>query len=192
MTIQNVVDDLSLIRQITQQSQAALSQLYDRYARIMHAVAYKMLGSVEEAEEVVLDVFSQVWHRADTYNADRGRVDAWLFLMTRSRSLDRLRSRQRQEKVVSASTDAVQIQPQAVNLPDENLMIQDRRDRVLAALAKIPEDQRKVIELAYYQGLSQSEIVAQTGLSLGTVKTRVRLGLSKLRGILDNEEGSAL
>ncbi|MGB8700284.1 MAG: sigma-70 family RNA polymerase sigma factor [Thermosynechococcaceae cyanobacterium] len=186
MTIQNVADDISLVQSIAEHSQSALSELYDRYARVLYAVAFKMLSSAEEAEEIVLDVFGQVWHTAASYNTNRGRVDSWLFMMTRSRALDRLRSKQRQAKVVSAATDAVQVQPTVgPNEPEEHLMIQERRDRVLAALAKIPVEQRQIIELAYYSGLSQSEIATQTGLSLGTVKTRIRLGLSKLRGILD-------
>ncbi len=187
--IPNGFDDLSLIQQITQRNQTALSQLYARYARIMYAVALQILGSVEEAEEVVLDVFAQVWNTANAYRSERGRVDGWLFMMTRSRTLDRLRARQRREKVVYAFTDAAQVQSiSAGNAPEENLLIQDRRDRVLAALAKIPPEQRLVLELAYYSGLSQSEISSQTGLALGTIKTRIRLGLGKLRWILDSDE----
>jgi RNA polymerase sigma-70 factor (ECF subfamily) len=188
MMIYRTTNDTLLIQQIIQREQAALSELYDRYARIMYAVAFKMLGSAEESEEVVLDVFSQVWNTAESYAKSRGRVDGWLFMMTRSRTLDRLRVRQRQAKVVSASTEAVQVQAnRSTDLPEENLLLQERRDRIVAALAKIPDEQRLVIELAYYSGQSQSEIAAQTGLSLGTVKTRIRLGLSKLRGILADE-----
>lgn len=187
---QNGTADTALLQQITQHNQAALSLLYDRYARIMYAIAHRMLGSAEEAEEVVLDVFAQVWKTANTYSLQRGRVDGWLFMMTRSRTLDRLRARQRREKVIAASTEAMQVLSAAPsNVPEETLLIQDRRDRVLAALAKIPPEQRQVLELAYYGGLSQSEIAAQTGLSLGTIKTRARLGLSKLRGILEDVGG---
>jgi RNA polymerase sigma factor (sigma-70 family) len=191
MTLHRDTDDYSLIQQVAQRKSAALSELYDRYARIMYAVAFKMLGSAEESEEVVLDVFNQVWNTAASYAANRGRVDGWLFMMTRSRTLDRLRARQRQAKVATASIEAVQTQThRGTPLPEENLMVQERRERVLAALAKIPEEQRLVLEMAYYGGRSQSEIAAQTGLSLGTVKTRIRLGLNKLRGILVDEAPS--
>jgi RNA polymerase sigma-70 factor (ECF subfamily) len=191
MTFYRDIDDSSLIQQIAQRKSAALSELYDRYARIMYAVAFKMLGSVEESEEVVLDVFNQVWNTAASYAANRGRVDGWLFMMTRSRTLDRLRAKQRQAKVTTASVEAVQTQTnRGTPLPEENLMVQERRERVLAALAKIPEEQRLVLEMAYYGGQSQSEIAAQTGLSLGTVKTRIRLGLNKLRGILAEDAPS--
>jgi RNA polymerase sigma-70 factor (ECF subfamily) len=191
MTFYRDIDDGSLIQQIAQRKSAALSELYDRYARIMYAVAFKMLGSVEESEEVVLDVFNQVWNTAASYTDNRGRVAGWLFMMTRSRTLDRLRAKQRQAKVATASVEAVQTQTnRGTPLPEENLMVQERRERVLAALAKIPEEQRLVLEMAYYGGQSQSEIAAQTGLSLGTVKTRIRLGLNKLRGILAEDAPS--
>ena len=98
-------DETLLIKRITQQDREALSQLYDRYARVMYSLAFKILNSVEEAEEVVIDVFSQVWRTAQNYDDQRGRVDNWLFLMTRSRSLDRLRKSLRQSKILDASTD---------------------------------------------------------------------------------------
>lgn len=176
------LDEAALLAKIAQKDSAALSQLYDRYARIVHAIAYKSLGSTEESEELVLDVFSQIWRTADRYDASRGRVDTWLFMLTRSRILDRLRSLQRASKAEIASVEAAQIQFGTPTLdPMEDAVILERRAWVLAALEKLPEEQRRVIELAYYKGLSQSEIAAQTEISLGTVKTRIRLGLSKLR-----------
>lgn len=178
-------EDWPLVQAIGQQDQGALSRLYDRYARVLYTLAYRILGSVEEAEEVVIDVFSKVWANAATYDPSRGRVDNWLFMMTRSRSLDRLRSRQRRDRVVDVSTQQAQVEPTCTPQLEEELVIQERRDRVQAALAQIPAEQRTVLELAYFTGLSQSEIAAQLGLSLGTVKTRTRLGLTKLRTLLD-------
>jgi len=149
------------------------------------------LRSAEESEEVVLDVFAQVWRTAARYDVDKGRVDSWLFMMTRSRVLDRLRTLQRVTKVTVASENFAEIQTPTPGVdPIENVLISERRDRVLAALSQLPEAQRQVIELAYYKGLTQSEIAAQTNLSLGTVKTRIRLGLSKLRVVLGNWEPS--
>lgn len=181
--------DIQLLQRIAQQDQAALSQLYDRYARIIYAVAYRSLGSVEESEEVVLDVFAQVWRSAANYDPKRSRVDTWIFMMQRSRTLDRLRSLQRRTKVTQA-TMAVTSQESFTGLdPRDDLIISERRARVLQALDKLPTEQRQVIELAYYQGLSQSEIATQTGLALGTVKTRIRLGLNKLRSALGDWDG---
>ena len=183
-------EDSFLIQSIAQQDEVALSELYDRYARVLYAVAFKSLGIKEEAEEVVLDVFSQVWRIAERYDSRKARVDSWLFMLTRSRILDRLRARQRANKIPCISIDATQIQlPPASVDPVEEALISERRTHILAALETLPPEQRLVIELAYYQGISQSEIAAQTGLSVGTVKTRIRLGLNKLRVALGGWNG---
>jgi RNA polymerase sigma-70 factor (ECF subfamily) len=183
--------EAALLTRVAQHDQAALAELYDRYARVLYSVAFRSLRSAEESEEVVLDVFAQVWRTAARYDVSKGRADSWLFMMTRSRVLDRLRSLQRTAKVTLASENLAEIQPTTPGVdPIENVLISERRDRVLAALSQLPEEQRQVIELAYYKGLTQSEIAAQTNLSLGTVKTRVRLGLSKLRVALGNWEPS--
>lgn len=183
------VDDALLLTQIAQRDQTALSLFYDRYARIIYGLALKSLRSVEESEEVVLDVFAQVWRIADRYDAQRGRADTWLFTLARSRILDRLRKLQRTNASFQVSIDAVEIQPKAecVDLFEE-AFIRERRSRVLTALQTLPPEQRLVLELAYYQGLTQSEIAARTGLALGTVKTRIRLGLSKLKSALGSKE----
>ncbi len=167
---------------IAQSDQLALSQLYDRYARVLYSFVFKMLGSVEEAEEAVVDVFSQVWRSVASYQSERGRVDTWLFTMARSRALDRLRQRQRQTKIVDVSVQHVPINDG--NQPEENLLIHERREQVTVALAELPAEQRIVLELAYFGGYSKSEISTKLNVSVGTVKTRTRLGLKKLRGIL--------
>ena len=188
-TVYQSINDFELLQKIISQDQAALSQLYDRYARIMFGLAFKILGSAEEAEEIVLDVLSYVWKKAATYNTKRGRVDGWLFLMVRSRAIDRWRKRQKYAAAVESSTIVAKAEVTNPNgTPDEVLMVSERRDRVLTAMNELPTEQRQVIEFAYYQGMSQSEIAAKMGTSVGTVKTRVRLGLSKLRGLLDVNE----
>lgn len=188
MTTQPSLDEISLLERIAQQDQTALSELYDRYARVIYALAFKILESVEEAEEVVLDVFSQVWRTAGRYDAKRGRADAWLFMLTRSRSLDRLRALQRITRAATASVDAAAVESSSLCSPEEDLLISERRAYVVAALSKLPPEQRQVLELAYYKGLTHVEIAAQTGKSLGTIKTRIRLGLSKLREALGSLE----
>ncbi|KGF73133.1 RNA polymerase [Neosynechococcus sphagnicola sy1] len=180
MTIQPSSNDASLLARIAQHDQTALSELYDRYARVLYAVSFKILGSAEEAEEVVLDVWTQVWRTAGRYDAQRGQVDSWLFLLTRSRALDRLRKLQRSARSLVASQTATQLQSPPLD-PVEVAWILERRASVQSALTQLPAEQRQVIELAYYQGLTHAEIATQTGTSLGTVKTRIRLGLSKLR-----------
>jgi RNA polymerase sigma-70 factor, ECF subfamily len=173
--------DSSLIQQVVNQNRAALSVLYDRYARVVYSVAYRSLNSVEESEEVVMDVFAKIWTTAASYDSTKARVDTWIFMMTRSRVLDRLRSKQRRGKVTTAIT--VFDTPTTTNDTSLDLEIAERRQVVLTALASLPAEQRQVLELAYYQGWSQREIAEHTGTALGTVKTRIRLGLEKLRSI---------
>jgi RNA polymerase sigma-70 factor (family 1) len=179
-------DEISLISRIAEQDQDALSVLYDRYSRAIYTIAYRILKSAEESEEIVLDVFTQVWRIAKNYNFQKGRVDTWLFMLTRSRALDRLRSHARFDKAVSASEDALMLHSHT-NSPEEDVLIQERISYVKACLNELPPEQRRVLELAYFSGLSHSEIAAQTGISLGTVKTRIRLGLKKLREAIGDE-----
>lgn len=184
MSGQSSTDDFSLITKIGQQDQAALAELYDRYAPLLYSVAFKMLGSAEEAEEVVLDVWRQVWRQACNYDPQRGRVDTWLFMLLRSRALDRLRRLKQVERVVIASQDRTVQASLQTNDPAENILIAERRQQVQSALSQLPNAQRQVLELVYYQGLTQAEIATQIGQPLGTIKTRIRLGLVKLRQTL--------
>lgn len=178
-------DDVSLVSKIAQGDQSALSILYDRYARILYSVAMCSLGSNEESEETVLDVFAQVWRIADRYDVTKGRVDTWLFMLARSRILDRLRKKQRSTPSEPVLMNLTEIQSQQTTVdPIEDAVIAERREQVLSALKTLPQEQRQVIELAYYRGLTQSEIARYTGLSLGTIKTRTRLGLTKLKTAL--------
>ncbi|WP_218080319.1 sigma-70 family RNA polymerase sigma factor [Anthocerotibacter panamensis] len=174
----NDVDKNLLLSSIARQDRAALDKLYDCYARILHAVAFKILGSTEESEEVILDVFMQVWRTASSFDPSRGQVDSWLFLLTRSRALDRLRALQRSQRSVTASQTALQNQPAD---PQEYVLSSERRDLMQKALCQLPPEQREVLELAYYRGLSHHEIAQFMDKPLGTVKTRIRLGLTKLR-----------
>jgi RNA polymerase sigma-70 factor (ECF subfamily) len=183
------VDDISLLTRIAQRDQSALSLLYDRYARIIYGLAFKSLRSVEESEEVVLDVFAQVWRIAARYDAQRGKADTWLFTLARSRILDRLRKVQRTNPSTLISMDAIEIQPRADSVDlFEEASIRERRSQVTAALQTLPDEQRIVLELAFFKGLTQSEIATQTGQALGTVKTRIRLGLNKLKTALGSRE----
>ncbi|PZV12165.1 MAG: RNA polymerase [Pseudanabaena sp.] len=180
------LNEIALISRIATQDQTALSQLCDRYARVIYTIAYKILNSAEESEEIVLDVFNQVWRIAKNYNFQKGRVDTWLFMMTRSRALDRLRTYTRFDKAVEASEDALTMRSHT-DSPEEDVLMKERRLYVKACLGELPDEQSRVIELAYFKGLSHSEIASQTGISLGTVKTRIRLGLKKLREAIGDE-----
>jgi RNA polymerase sigma-70 factor, ECF subfamily len=177
-----MVEATNLLTKIAAGDRTALSQLYDRYSRIIYAIAWKSLQSVEDCEEVVLDVFSQVWRIANRFDLHKGSAEQWLFTLARSRILDRLRKLQRLNKISEAIAAGKEIEfPISSVDPIEAVETIERRQQVLTALDLIPPAQRQVIELAYYQGLTHTEIATYTGLSLGTVKTRLRLGLSKLK-----------
>jgi RNA polymerase sigma-70 factor, ECF subfamily len=177
-----MIEAAHLLSKIAKGDRSALSELYDRYARTIYAVAWKSLNSVEDCEEVVLEVFAQVWKIADRFDVNKGSVEQWIFTLARSRILDRLRKLQRLRKVNAAiaSEKEIEFATTSVN-PIEAIEIVERRQQVLTALSQIPPAQRQVIEMVYYQGLTHTEIAAATGLSLGTVKTRLRLGLNKLK-----------
>jgi RNA polymerase sigma-70 factor, ECF subfamily len=182
-----LVDDTRLLIQIANRDPTALSQFYDRYSRIIYAMAFRSLRSVEESEEVVLDVFTQVWRIADRYDASKSRADTWLFMLARSRMLDRLRKIQRCIPATGQVLDIEEIQVAADRVdPIDAAVIVERREQVMTLMNTLPKEQRLVLELAYYEGLSHGEIALKTGIALGTVKTRIRLGLNKLRSALSD------
>jgi RNA polymerase sigma-70 factor (ECF subfamily) len=182
---QQHVAETDLMRRVAQRDQAAFDALYARYASVVFAVVYRILGSRPDTEEVVLDVFTQAWRIADRYDPRKSRVDSWLIMLARSRSLDRLRQRQRDMRVDDASEALAAEEPLVeIEGPEHDVLIAERRQAVVAALSQLPEAQRLPLELAYYKGLSQTEIAEETGEALGTIKTRMRLGLGKLRDSL--------
>ena len=175
--------DRQTIERMRRRDSAALADLYDRYARSVYSLACRILTDRTEAEDVVQEVFSQAWRQADAYDAKRAPVAGWLLMMTRTRAIDRLRAR-------SGRVQMVQALPTLPDPPDQHegpeaLAIGEQEAaRVRAALDTLTESQRSAIELAYYEGLSQSDIAARLREPLGTVKTRIRTGLLKLRSAL--------
>jgi len=179
-------DDLALVRRMVAGDADALAELYDRYAGILLAVARRILGPAGEADEVLQEAFLQAWNQAERYDPGRSSVSTWLVLIARTRALDRLRSRGARERAATAAA----AEPAPVDTSsrlDERVLQAERRQRVREALAEIPDEQRRVLELAFYEGLSQSEIATRTGAPLGTVKTRALLGMKKLRQALRGE-----
>jgi RNA polymerase sigma-70 factor (ECF subfamily) len=176
-------DLISLVEQVAAGDQAALATLYDTTNRLVYGLILRVLGDASSAEEVLLDVYTQVWRQAASYDISRGTPLAWLTTIARSRAIDRLRSgwqdQQRKEPLETLG-DAV---ADAAN-PEETTVASERQRLVRAALAELSPEQREVIELAYYSGLSHSEIAEKLNQPLGTVKTRTRLGMMKLREAL--------
>ena len=160
----------------------ALRLLYDRLAPRALALAQRIVRVPGDAEEIVQEAFLQVWRRASEYDPARGDPDAWVVTIVRSRALDRLRARASVERTVLASA-AEPVQPSAVS-PLEDAERRVERERITTALATLPVEQRSCLELAYYEGLSHSQIAERTGAPLGTVKTRLKLAVDKLGALL--------
>jgi RNA polymerase sigma-70 factor (ECF subfamily) len=180
------MSDAVLLRQVAERHPDALGELYSRYAPTLLALGARIMDGVPEAEEVLQEVFLHVWNQAGRYDANRSSVSTWLILIGRSRAIDRLRTRKVVERTHenAAKRDPVgHASPEGV----ESVFVHERRQRVRGEMEKLPPEQRLVLEMAFYEGLSQSEIAAKAGLPLGTVKTRTLLAMKKLRNALRDE-----
>lgn len=167
-------DDNALVAAIRSGDQSAMGALYDRYSSIVYSVALRVLGDTGAAEDVLQDVFMQLWRNPGAFDASRGNLGAWLAVITRNRSIDALRKRRPEtdfENVV------LSVEPDLATDADRSRAAA----KVRSALAAMPDGQRKALELAYFQGLTHTEIAAKTGEPLGTIKTRIRAGLLALR-----------
>lgn len=180
--------DADLVARMQSGDERALGAFYDRWFPVVHAVVSRMLKSSADVEDVVEETFWQVWRQAGRFSGDRGSVQTWVLTIARSRALDRLRAvrRRREESIEAEDVDDVvtsMAAPVATPPPDPSIEVEhgERRGHVLAALGALPNEQRQALELAYFGGLSQTEIAEHTGQPLGTVKTRMRLALQKLR-----------
>ncbi|MBI2688063.1 MAG: sigma-70 family RNA polymerase sigma factor [Acidobacteria bacterium] len=167
--------------QIAAGNAGALSDFYDEASRYVNAIAIRILREPEEAEEITLDVFQQVWRLAASYNPDRCAVTSWLGMMARSRALDRWRTLQTRRRFLAAEQyESIEyISPDSG--PEKQVAATQRQQQIHRAMSNLPEEQRSIIALAFWEGLSHSEVAAKTGLPLGTVKTRIRLGMLKLK-----------
>jgi RNA polymerase sigma-70 factor, ECF subfamily len=180
-------DDVAWLARAADGDGAALASLYDRHARGVYSIALRVVGNEADAEDVVQDVFTQAWRQADRYDAARGTVAAWLLTMARTRAIDRLRARlARPDSSAAPADDMWATRPAATTDPADTLAAERDAKRVREALEELPLLQRLAIELAYFEGLTQSQIAARLEEPLGTVKTRIRLGLSKLRDALSS------
>lgn len=174
-------DERKLLSRVAARDAAALRTVYDRHAGKAMAIALRILRSQQEAEEIVQEVFLEVWKRAAEFDVERGTISSWIASIARSRSIDRLRSRGTADR--TAASLAAEPPPQTPT-PLEDVEQRIWRDKVGAALNELPDEQRAVLEQAYFEGLTQREIAERTGQPLGTVKTRVRLALEKLQSLL--------
>lgn len=157
--------------------------LYDRYGRIVYGMTYRLTKDPQLAEEATQDTFVTLWRRASTYDPERAKLSTWLFVIARNRAVELVRARAR------APEPQEEVEPPGEEVdPAALAAIADNAERVALALAELPENQLEVIRLAYFDGLSHAEIAERLGQPLGTVKSRVRLGLNRLRALLELPE----
>ena len=183
--VSSVPADRDLVVRAAQGDEGAIALLYDRYSTVVYTVAYRIVGERADADEVVVEAFAQAWREASRFAPDRGSVAAWLTMIARSRALDLVRARSRRERITGTAAADQPDEPPAMGAwqgdPADSLDRTERNRQVLAALGELSPPQRQAIELAFFEGLSQSEIASRLNEPLGTVKTRVRLGMQKLR-----------
>lgn len=176
-------DLLSLMNRVAEGDQSAFTALYDTTSKSVFGLVFKIIQDRASAEEVLLDVYTQAWRQAKNYDRSRGTPLAWLMTIGRSRAIDRLRSGRLEQSTKDPLEQAGQITSPSLS-PEEVSTLSEKQRFVRAALDALAPEQREVIELAYYAGLSHSEIALKLGQPLGTVKTRTRLGMMKLREML--------
>ncbi len=182
--------DDELVHRVRNGDTAALETLYSRYARVVYSFAIRIVGDAQTAEEILQEAFVRTWRQAETFKTVRGNFASWLLSITHNLAIDELRKRQRRPQRV----DGADISETLYGLVDEATNVEEAaeasllRERVAVAMATLPEAQRVAVELAFFNGLSQREIAAHLNEPLGTIKTRLRLGMNKLKDALRDED----
>lgn len=179
-------DEIELMRRIKGRDEEALSELYDLYNRLLYGLIISIVKKREEAEDVLQEVFITIWERASTFNEDKGNVYSWIITLTRNKAIDRIRSKgYKTQQKASQDVDAPEFSLEGDNFdPLETTIFSDRAELVRKALTEIPDQQSEVLKIAYYSGMTQQEISDKLKIPLGTVKTRMRQGMLKLKDIL--------
>lgn len=180
------LDDTSLLGLIAQAKIDAFGELYDRYNRLVFSVAYAMLNDQATAEEVTLDVFVHIWQRAKTYRPERAKVSTWLIAMTRNQAIDVLRWQKSRPDMTSLGWDEGTLK-QTNDSPStqEQVELSIQREKVRKALAQLPDNERQALTMAYFQDYSHTQIAEVLKQPLGTIKTRIRTAMQKLRQMLE-------
>ena len=176
--------DAALMEQLIRKEPAALERLYDRYSRAIYSLVLRMAQQAASAEEIVQDVFLQLWRNAHLYQPSRGPLEPWLFTLARNRALDHMRLKREKQR---RREDALELPPAAVAAPNPEHIIerQRRAEQVRALMRALPQQQRQAIELAFFEGMTHSEIAERLREPLGTVKSWIRNGLMRLREALE-------
>ena len=174
-------DDESLLRRIQRRDETALEELYDRQSTAVYSLALRIVGDRAAAEDVLSDVFWRVWRRAETFDPRRGSPTAWLLTITRRRALDELRMGARRERRERSPDAMGEVPQERAPSPEGEALAGEVQEHVREALSALPREQRGPIELAYFEGLTHVEIADRLQEPLGTIKTRIRTGMQRLR-----------
>ncbi len=180
--------DRALLHRLVRRDEEALGELYDRYASPLFGIAYQILSNRSEAEEAVQDVFTVLWRKCDTFDEKKGRLFAWLTVMVRNQSIDRLRKSGRRLPLSSVEPDENANRVETTAL--DELFAAEQATQIRKLVAGLPEEQREAIRLAFFSGLTHVEVAERLGISLGTIKSRIRYGMQKLRILLKGGETS--
>ncbi|MGB3305963.1 MAG: sigma-70 family RNA polymerase sigma factor [Thermomicrobiales bacterium] len=184
------MDDPDLVDLMAVGNAQALETLYDRYSRIVFSFALRILGDPASAEELLQEVFFRAWQQASRFSANRGSFVTWLLSITHNMAIDEIRKRQRRPQRADSADPVLMLANVTDTGPsvEEYAVLSSWREQIAEAMREMPDSQREAIEMAYFQGLTQREISEQLGQPLGTIKTRMRLGMRKLREFLENRE----
>lgn len=174
-----------LLRRIAVKDSEALSEFYDQTAASLFSFALRILNNPHDAEEVIQDVFVHIWNKAASFDSEIGLAFSWSMSIVRNRCIDQIRSRQRRSRVIVETNDGMEAEPQIEPVATGTLLVTDELEAVRSALGTLPNDQKLAIEMAFFGGLSHYEIADKLNEPLGTVKARIRRGMSKLRDGLE-------
>jgi len=186
---QNAITPLSglaaLVEQMAQGRQDALARLYDETSSMLNGLLLRILERPEDAEEVLLDVYMKAWKYAARYTDKRGSVQAWLMIMARNAAIDRIRQKRAQPKTLAIEPESTPEPESTEASPEEQSADRERRRRVQRVLNELPQEQREAVELAFFGGLTHAELAERLREPLGTIKSRIRMGLLRLRGLIE-------
>jgi RNA polymerase sigma-70 factor (ECF subfamily) len=181
---ENANDDAQLITKVAMGDRLAFGTLYDRFAAPLYSLALKMLGNEAEAQDLLQEVFLSVWNKADTFRADRGSAFSWVVAQLRNRAIDRIRSRRRRGELLEANAPDLEPSGSATLSSSQNCEVSERAREVRSAMGQLTEEQRQVLRLAFFEGLTQVEISEKLEEPLGTIKARAHRGMARLRTLL--------